>query len=510
MKNFRAIHLRRFSQIAFLFIFVALFLSAKDPFPTTIPPDLIMRIDPFAGLVVMIASRSWIAEFWPAVIILIAGFLLARSFCGWVCPLGTILDIWNRISKPGQRRGNSRWKYAILIGMLLLAVLSIQTSWVLDPLVIFTRTMALSLYPLCVWGLFAVLDAGVNLPVTEDMAFNLWNALQGWLLPLNAIQTGLLLTTLLLFIAILLMEKFGRRTWCRVICPLGALFGLIAHIAPFGRKVDPETCTSCELCGDNCRMGAIDEEDFYKTKRSECILCMECALVCPEKGQNFNWNYQAGGQEKLDLGRRRVFSAVGSSLLFGAIWRTQLHDRNIDNYLIRPPGAVEEQHFLDLCLRCEECIKICSSTGGCLQPSGFEYGIAGFWTPKALMREGYCEYSCTLCGQVCPSGAIKSLSEEVKKKRIIGLAYIDQFRCIPWEGGEDCIVCEEHCPTPIKAIQFESREGEPTKLPYVDRTICIGCGICETKCPVMGESAIRIFQEGEQREVIKVEYPEEP
>lgn len=123
------------------------------------------------------------------------------------------------------------------------------------------------------------------------------------------------------------------------------------------------------------------------------------------------------------------------------------------------------------------------------------------------MREGYCEYTCTVCGRVCPSGAIKPLTEEAKKQKVIGLAYIDRSRCIPWERGVDCIVCEEHCPTPRKAIVFRSGDvvlhdetKTGVKLPYIDRTLCIGCGICETKCPVSGPSAIRITREGEQRE----------
>jgi ferredoxin len=199
---------------------------------------------------------------------------------------------------------------------------------------------------------------------------------------------------------------------------------------------------------------------------------------------------------------------LGSTALLSGVWQMQLHRRVDDGYLIRPPGAVVEDRFLDLCLRCEECVKACSSTGGCLEPAGYKYGIAGFWTPQANMRDGYCEYSCTLCGEVCPSGAIKPLSREVKQKKIIGLAFINRSLCIPWRAGVDCIVCEEHCPTPKKAIQFRIGEvawpeGIKTgvKLPYVDETLCIGCGICEYKCPVLGESAIRITRENEQREV---------
>lgn len=506
MKKLETIHLRRFSQIAFLLIFIILFLQIRDPWRETIPPDLLLRLDPLAGAAAMIAGRTIIAAFWPALITLLLSFFLGRSFCGWVCPLGASLDIWNRIIPPGRRRGNRRWKYALLFGTLLLSFLSIQAAWLLDPLVIFTRSLALALYPLGVWGVNGLINAGFNLKITEGIAFAVWEFLSGWFLPLSPLQTAVLFTTLIVFAGILLLEQFGRRYWCRVLCPLGAFLGLISHLSPFGRRVDAE-CTSCTLCEENCRMAAI-EEDFTRTRRSECILCMQCAQLCPEKGTTYSWHRQSGGQEALDPGRRRVLGVLGASVVFGGVWKTQLRDRAEDGYLIRPPGAVGEDHFLDLCLRCEECVKVCSSTGGCLQPSGTEYGWTGFWTPRARMREGYCEYSCNLCGQVCPSGAILPLAEEAKKKRVIGLAYINRSRCIPWERGEDCIVCEEHCPTPKKAIVFRKETVElpngvrtGVKLPYVDPELCIGCGICEYKCPVSGESAIRVTREGEQRGV---------
>lgn len=507
MKKPRAIHLRRVSQLVFLLVFIVLFLLAKDPLPGTLPPDLFLRIDPLAGLIVIVAGRAIVTAFWPALIVLILTFFLGRTFCGWVCPMGSMLDVWNRIVKPGRRRGNRRWKYALLFGTILLAVLSIQAAWLLDPLVIFNRSLTLSIYPVVVWIVSAVVDAGMGFRLTEGLAFAVWDALQGWLLPLNPLQTGLLLTTLLVFIGILWLEQFGRRTWCRVLCPLGALLGLIGHISPFGRRVDPE-CTSCAVCEADCRIGAIEEEDFERTRRSECILCLECSEACEEKVTTYTWHRQKGGQENFDFGRRRVFGVLGASVLFGVVWKAQLRDRTAEGYLIRPPGAVPEDRFLDLCLRCEECVKACSSTGGCLQPSGVAYGLADFWTPRARMREGYCEYSCVLCGQVCPSGAIKPLTEEDKKSRVIGLAYINRSRCIPWETGEDCIVCEEHCPTPKKAIIFRPGTVElpngiaktEVKLPYVDTDLCIGCGICEYKCPVLGDSAIPITRQGEQRQ----------
>ena len=120
------------------------------------------------------------------------------------------------------------------------------------------------------------------------------------------------------------------------------------------------------------------------------------------------------------------------------------------------------------------------------------------WTPVLVPRLGYCEYSCTACGHVCPSEAIPKLDFEEKRAQVIGLAEISQVRCLPWALGEPCTVCEEVCPVPRKAIQLskpqlvERLDGtqDYLALPRVVNDHCIGCGICENKCPVSGTAAI--------------------
>jgi Pyruvate/2-oxoacid:ferredoxin oxidoreductase delta subunit len=151
-------------------------------------------------------------------------------------------------------------------------------------------------------------------------------------------------------------------------------------------------------------------------------------------------------------------------------------------------------------------------TGG-LQPAVTEAGLEGLWTPVLVPRLGYCDYSCTACGQICPVQAIPSLTLEQKREQVIGKAYIDTDRCIPWADQEGCIVCEEMCPIPDKAIYLEEVEilhdkaiyleeveilhdsGEISvlQLPHVDRELCIGCGVCEYKCPLNGDAAIRVY-----------------
>jgi len=120
-----------------------------------------------------------------------------------------------------------------------------------------------------------------------------------------------------------------------------------------------------------------------------------------------------------------------------------------------------------------------------------------------------CEYNCNLCGEVCPTDAILPLKLEVKQKTPIGLAYFDKDLCIPYALNSDCIVCEEHCPIPDKAIKFEVKKYtgpdgtvKMIKYPYVVRDLCIGCGICEHKCPLPGEPGIFVISENEKRLIV--------
>ena len=80
--------------------------------------------------------------------------------------------------------------------------------------------------------------------------------------------------------------------------------------------------------------------------------------------------------------------------------------------LLRPPGALDEPDFLSRCIRCGECMKVCPNNS--LQPTLVEAGLEGLWTPTLVPRIGYCEPSCVLCSEVCPTGAIWQITPKEK------------------------------------------------------------------------------------------------
>jgi NAD-dependent dihydropyrimidine dehydrogenase PreA subunit len=167
--------------------------------------------------------------------------------------------------------------------------------------------------------------------------------------------------------------------------------------------------------------------------------------------------------------------------------------------LIRPPGSVAESRFLDLCIRCGECLKVCP--GSVLQPAGFAAGLEAVWTPMAVLTHAGCHQECNFCTQVCPTGAIRPLSIPEKQKIPMGLAVIDSKTCLPHRGERDCQLCYQECEAagyhaiqmrtiqlpvgevPAGAVsQMELEEMARIEAPFVDAAACVGCGLCEYRC----------------------------
>jgi MauM/NapG family ferredoxin protein len=236
-------------------------------------------------------------------------------------------------------------------------------------------------------------------------------------------------------------------------------------------------------------------------------MCFNCYNVCPEDALTFRFRWRSKLNRKPDIGRRAVLGGLLAGISLPLLGRLDGGiDKVADHRLIRPPGALSENDFLQLCQRCGLCMKVCPTN--VINPTLAEGGMAGFWTPRLIMTQGYCEYTCTLCGSVCPTGAINEITakEKIERPIKIGSAYIDRGRCLPWSGNAPCIVCQEHCPTSPKAIYLikDVVNGSDDKklkvqLPFVDLKRCVGCGICENKCPVRGLPAIRTISAGETR-----------
>ncbi len=504
--------IRRIAQVLFLLFFVYLFIKARYPYEPLIDSDLFLRFSPLIPLFDFIKNLHISLIFWPALIIIILTLFLGRFFCGWICPLGAVLDLTSKIVKPPSNQTSPKWrklrylKFAVLSGMVILAIFSIHVWGYLDPLSIFNRVLTIVIYPLATLLAENTLLGITFIPFLEDGSYFIFDNFKMFLMPENQAHYQQLFWITLFFGIILGLEKVSRRFWCRYLCPAGAWLGLLSQFR-FLERIVGDTCPDCDKCRIECKMNAIPKGDVKYTDKVECIECFSCAANCPPKIKaiTYRWRWKPY-HTAIDFKRRQFMqTTLGSFLALGLI-NLGLSNREKKDRLIRPPGAVPEDQFLDRCIRCLECVRICESNGACLQPDQIHTSVLELWLPVAVMREGYCEYNCNLCGQVCPTDAILPLTLEQKQKTPMGLAYFDKNVCIPFAPNQDCIVCEEHCPTPEKAIKFDIKEitledgsAKKVKYPYVVKDLCIGCGICETKCPLQGAPGIFVTIENQKR-----------
>lgn len=489
---------RRWVQLAVLLVFLYLTIrSASVPAVA----GLFFWLDPLAGVSAMVAARQVLATLLiGSLVALLFALVFGRAWCGWLCPMGTALDWFpGRRSRPNEADLPDRWrrvKYFLLILILLLAVLGNLSLIFLDPITLITRTTAVVVWPVfnaILWGLEQV---AYGVPFLQGPIDTLEATARGAILPATQPVYTAGVIAAFVFAGALALNAVRSRFWCRYLCPLGALLGLVGKVAWLRREANTD-CTACHRCARACPMGTIDPADGFSSNPSECTLCLDCATACPRDGQSFTGHLRPARWQVQDPSRRQFLASAGGAIVTVGLLAIEPAAAHPSPHLVRPPGALDPE-FLERCIRCGLCIRACP-TGG-LEPSLTTAGWVGVWSPVLTPRLGHCDYGCNACGQVCPTDAIPALSLADKRSQVMGHAYIDRNRCIPWVDDRICLVCEEMCPLPEKAIQLEevtvrATDGQEVlvRRPHVLHDRCTGCGICENRCPLAGEAAIRVY-----------------
>jgi polyferredoxin len=486
-------NLRRIYSVFFFLLFVVLIYITDFRNMKGYEVSLFVELDPLVSVLGFLTSWTVYKALVLSVLIIAATLFFGRFFCSWVCPLG-IINHW--LSHPFNKRRpvddykvNAyrkiyRLKYYILCVLIVLAVFGSLQIGLFDPIALITRSFVISLYP----------------------ALNYWSG--GFYLKQPLFYGGLFIT--FLFVAVLFANRFMTRFWCRVLCPLGALLGVLSTKSLLRIRRDVKKCNDCLECLRYCQGGC---DPHSALRPSECHVCMNCIQQCPEDAIHYGLPETTSSvHTPIDINRRRLIETAVAGIILFPMLRSVVSAQSLPQHsVIRPPGSLAEGEFLGRCIKCGECMRVCPTN--VIQPAILEAGFEGLWTPILINKIGYCEFNCVLCGQVCPTGAIVPISVEKKvgkkpyqKPIKIGTAFFDRGRCLPWAMDTECIVCEEVCPTSPKAIWFQTvevklRDGKQKLLrrPYLEPELCVGCGICENKCPVRDHPAIRVTSISETR-----------
>ncbi|MHC4151213.1 MAG: 4Fe-4S binding protein [Planctomycetota bacterium] len=448
----KIVTVRRISQTFFfvLFLWFCIVSTVGEKFwqIRDWPVNLILWLDPLVSIGTVLTTHTlyWVLLWSVATIVLT--IIFGRVFCSWICPFGSIHHFVGYLSnrkKPASKkielnkyRKAQYIKYFILVVFLAMAAFpsfgaSLQTG-LLDPIPLVTRSFNLVIVP--------IVDQFTNFISVPSRFYE-----GAWLV-------------LTIFLAAVLLNILIPRFYCRFICPLGALFGVINRFATWRIGQNQNECIQCRLCEKSCEGGC---EPRGNMRISECVLCFNCLNDCNHGVISYQTIPSTAGEiTGPDISRRGFALSLVSG--FTGIWAIRLADKvgeNWYNKIIRPPGSLEESEFLKRCIKCGQCMRVCPTN--VLQPAGFEGGLENLWTPVFNNRIGSsgCQLNCVSCGQVCPTSAIRpiTLDEKLGQGEFadngpikIGTAFFDRNRCLPWAMNKPCIVCEENCPVSPKAI----------------------------------------------------------
>jgi ferredoxin len=444
-------------------------------------------------------------------IVLLLTLLFGRVYCSFLCPLGTLQDgiTWlaRKVNRKSIQKQSPRYD-TLRFGLLAVSAIGLvagSTLFVnlLDPFSNAGRILTHLVRPFVV--------GANNLLASTSQWLGLY-----WMNPVEPVPPAWPAVVFALgFLGVVSWFAWTRgRLYCNTVCPVGALLGLASRIAVWKIVIDEGDCKSCGLCERVCKGGCIDRKakivDFDR-----CVGCFDCFDVCPRDGMAFRTPWiQAGRRAETNDGRRRFLQRVTAVavLLTGEpgkkVVPTKLTTIPAGSAVpVSPPGSASLEHFTETCTACHLCVDACIAN--VLQPSVFEYGIGGIFQPRMDYRTGYCNYDCTACGEICPSGAILPLARDEKKLTQLGVAKFVKDNCVVKTEHTDCGACSEHCPT--KAVTMVSFEGKLV-IPEVKEEICIGCGACEHACPTKPYKAIYVQANAVHRvakkpEVKKVEPP---
>ncbi|MCX6121590.1 MAG: 4Fe-4S dicluster domain-containing protein [Ignavibacteriales bacterium] len=477
--------------VVFIFSISFLFLDFGNITPSGLRTFLVStQLVPSLTRILIVFSSASIGLFF----VLLLTILFGRVYCSTICPLGILQDLTIRFAQRVNRRRRFRFKkpfYTIHYGAFLFTVVfAFSGSLVLlnlfEPFSNYGRLLSNLISPSVVLANNAL-----------GNILGLFGLLFLFQIPLLHINVVSVLASLIFLGLVLYLSYNYGRLFCNLLCPAGALLGIISRFSIFKIVIDENNCKECGLCERVCKANCI-KSDLKEIDFAACVGCFNCLDGCPTGGMSYKgrWKKTSNLLPIVNEGRREVLKtsilpALGMLLPeIGTDSSARKEHKEFDEshkHPISPPGSISVEHYSSRCTACHLCVSSCPTQ--VLSPSFLDYGIAGIFQPKMNYAASYCNYDCVVCGQVCPTGAILPLDSNNKKQVQIGKAHFVKDDCIVVTKKKDCGACSEHCPTKaVKMVPYEQR----LVIPDLNNEICVGCGACEHACPVQPRKAIYV------------------
>jgi ferredoxin len=442
--------------------------------------------------------------------IIVFQFLLAlvfgRIYCSVICPAGILQDVINRLFCIGKKksRGVRRFSYHkplnlfryLLLGLLVLtAALGFTTLLVwLDPYSNFGRVATNLFRPVVMWGNNLLADLLMRMDV-----YSLYHV------TIHTVTGAGLISGLVALLVFVWLSVWRGRLFCNTLCPVGALLSLVSRYSLFRMSFDEQLCNRCGSCERSCKAEAIDSQHM-RVDASRCVDCFNCTSSCTKNSLKYRFQPSFGKRSSAvdapQPNSRRTFFATGATIaatlpVLSAVAQHTAKAADGEKLPpVTPPGSIDLERFKDKCTGCHICVVRCPTQ--VLRPAGLQFGFDYLLRPHCAFKSSYCNYECTVCGEVCPVHAIRQLTKEEKHTVQVGIATFYIHRCIVYTEGTDCGACSEHCPT--QAVHMVPHEGTLT-IPQVEPELCIGCGGCESICPVNPLRAIIVVANQTHQEV---------